>query len=351
MHVLRTASIAVVAGLTWLGTPAHAADPPAWEAFAKTDLAADANAALRYWRAWTFLQEDERAWLQALDSSTLADGDFELDDEGLARLHSERETIDMLIEASAMERCDFGIDYQKGPEALIPHLSAMRLSAFLLAVDARVAFDNGETEQAVASLAAGYALAEHCTQDRVLISALVGMSIFRLIDDVVLYAEDINALDEASRRTLCAALDRFDDEDPFRVLRSIEMEGRMMGDWWMAAARRGDFDLLASTLDGAAAGDAVESLVGPMRRAARADVNAIAAAQVEPFRTYYESVEQAWNQEDAPRQLAVLEKGVVQGDFGPFTQVMGASLRRVYRNDIESRKALATRRSEMTCSS
>ncbi|MEO1130595.1 MAG: hypothetical protein AAFX05_12940, partial [Planctomycetota bacterium] len=302
MHVLRTASIAVVAALTWLGSPAHAGDPPAWEAFAKTDLTSDANAALRYWRAWTFLQEDERAWLQAIDSSTLADGDFALDDEGLARLAAEGDTLTMLIEAATMERCDFGIDYHKGPGALIPHLSAMRLSAFLLAVDARVAFDNGETAKAATSLAAGYALAEHCTQDRVLISALVGMSIFQLIDDVVQYAEDINALDEASRRTLCAALDRFDDEDPFRVLRSIEMEGRMMSDWWMATARRADFDLLAGTLDGAAAGNTVESLVGPMRRATRADVDAIAAAQVEPFRTYYESVEQAWNQEDAPRQ-------------------------------------------------
>ncbi|MEO1130279.1 MAG: hypothetical protein AAFX05_11325, partial [Planctomycetota bacterium] len=69
----------------------------------------------------------------------------------------------------------------------------------------------------------------------------------------------------------------------------------------------------------------------------------------EPFRTYYESVEQAWNQEDAPRQLAVLEKGVAQGDFGPFTQVMGASLRRVYRNDVESRKVLGARRLDMAC--
>src|SRR5205823_4594523 len=73
--------------------------------------------------------------------------------------------------------CDWELPLAEGSDLinlLLPQLQALRDLGLVLAVQARLALAEGHTEQALASLQTGFALAQHLGQGPFVIQALVG---------------------------------------------------------------------------------------------------------------------------------------------------------------------------------
>lgn len=91
-----------------------------------------------------------------------------------------RECLTDLHEAAAMPGCRFPLDFSGGIEMLLPHLAPMRNGARLLALENLLAIEQGETEQALASLHTGLKLQQALRTEPLLISQLVRIACVHL---------------------------------------------------------------------------------------------------------------------------------------------------------------------------
>src|SRR4051812_4448872 len=74
------------------------------------------------------------------------------------------------------------LDYSQGFELLLPHLSPMRGIVRLMSADATARVQNNDANGAASLIDQMYGVAGHMGDDRVLISSLIGQSIFTLAD-------------------------------------------------------------------------------------------------------------------------------------------------------------------------
>ena len=169
------------------------------------------NAALRYWQAIHGVQtEDSQKLREAYTGPNSA-----LTDEVKELLSKHRSEVNILIKASKMERCDFEVDYDEGFNAILPHLSPLRNSARILALDAQRAMSEGKPDEAAERLAAIFSMARHVCSDKLLISSLVGIAIESLAETNLQSMND--RLTQEGRADVLAALDKYDTVDPFGV--------------------------------------------------------------------------------------------------------------------------------------
>ena len=140
--------------------------------------------------------------------------------------------IDAIITRGARkERCDFGLDYAQGPAMLVPHLSPMRLITEALETIVRLRRLQGEHAKAATCMDAMYAMGFQLAQDGTVISSLVGISIFRMSDDMVAEAIEAGDIGPAEASLLLKRLKAADEDDPFGLINSIAMEKTLMGNW------------------------------------------------------------------------------------------------------------------------
>ena len=93
------------------------------------------NAALYYWRALYSLDRDfQRQTGDLLQHDRTAD--WAPPESTVAKLKENRDFITQLLQASRIDKCDFGIAYDEGFMALLPHVGPLRSGARILAMDA-----------------------------------------------------------------------------------------------------------------------------------------------------------------------------------------------------------------------
>jgi len=126
---------------------------------------------------------------QAFDSLRVSDSEsLELEDfnrvddpEWLAlaqRVVSDNaEYYSLLEEASRTPACAFPVDWEAGINAQFPHLGKMRQVARMLRVRAEVLAADGDTDEAIASCAVAFRMAEHIQMEPTLIAPLVGIAL------------------------------------------------------------------------------------------------------------------------------------------------------------------------------
>jgi len=296
------------------------------------------NAALRYWRAFSLLSEADSETIKTLHDAQQARGDTWLDNQEHAEwLASKGETIGLLIDASEMPEADFGIDYAKGIDALLTHLSPMRASARLLLLRARADLRAGEPDLAVERVAAAMRMAEHITDDRVIISSLVSATTFKAAGDLILEAHESGALDGADLTPVRGAMDRFDRRDPFAVLESVRSERDIFGGWLHRT--------LADLPENGRAGTVLDMLSlsatkmdeEGRRAIATIETNKGLDSQMASLRLYFKQAIDAWHEPDAPDRLRMLEQSVSEGVFGNVAIFMAPSLTRAHEHDTRAR--------------
>lgn len=283
------------------------------------------NAALRYWRAWSVMSPELQEAVKSVPQEDLAVAGAKLPDGVRQRVASEGPgVVALLRRAAAMPECDFANETELGPGMLLPQLGPMRVSARLLAIDARMALDAGNADDAVESLVAGYRVSLHATEGNALIGSLVGAACFKAVDAVAGDALARNALNAAARARLREALAGFDPADPFRVHASFVEEGTAMVGWLRGlASGSGGAARVREALKPLGAEDAVV--------AALADADdAAMGSYIDLFAAFYRHMLAAWDAPDAATKLAELEGRVAEGAYGPITLAMAGAVTKAY---------------------
>lgn len=178
------------------------------------------NAALLHYQA-IMLRDPElsdlmRDWI---------DRDGPLGPEVVAALEAHQGTIGAyLLPAASLERADFGVRYDLGWEALLPHLGGLRDSARLLVLDAR-RLAGRDPAGSAARLAAAVRVGEHAADGAVIIGKLVGYSVVSMACKEIERQAQAGVFGEPERGVLLGALGRVDRRNPLGMDQAIRMEG------------------------------------------------------------------------------------------------------------------------------
>ena len=140
-----------------------------------------ANAALQFWKAVAYyptLSAEEEKIVEGWATVPL-DGSVE-------KILSQSQNAILFFERAAKcPYCDWGLDYNDGIELLLPHLAKARQLARLTSLHARQAFARGDIQTAQADAHTIAVMARYVAQDPIMISKLVGISMERLVIDLL----------------------------------------------------------------------------------------------------------------------------------------------------------------------
>lgn len=136
------------------------------------------NAAVRYWTAFALLQ-DPPANAGATDLLVrVAEGNASWDEAQLGPiLDANAQAIAIMERASTLRSCDWGIEYELGPNAPIPHLARARVLGRLSVVSGTRLAARGQTSEAVDRWLAAIRFSQHLAQGGTLISLLSANSV------------------------------------------------------------------------------------------------------------------------------------------------------------------------------
>lgn len=286
------------------------------------------NAALYYWRAFYTLDRDfqrESGDLLPTDRAP----DWKPDAGTVAKLNANGAFIRELLVATRIDRCDFGIAYEEGFMALLPHLGLMRSSGRILVLDARRLMAEGDADGAAERLAGVIRMGVHIRNDNVLISALVSMAVTSLAAGEAEVLAGSGKLTAAGRDTILGALQPLNQADGFGVKRCLEME------------RNITVDYLRQRLTGPEAGKKLLEMglveVSPETKEELSGLDEAAVrADLEKVDTFYKELLRDWDDADYAARLRGLESRLEKGEFGVLAKLMVPSVFKAKSSDVKS---------------
>jgi hypothetical protein len=178
------------------------------------------NSAVRYWSAFALLQDppaNEGATALLL---RVAEGAAPWDEAQLGPiLDANAQALAIMERASTLRSCDWGIEYELGPNAPIPHLARARVLGRLTVVSGMRLAARGRTSEAVDRWLAAIRFSRHLAQGGTLISLLSANSV--LLPSLRALAGEVSRLTPESRARIDATLRAlpetgFDWEDAMR---------------------------------------------------------------------------------------------------------------------------------------
>lgn len=131
------------------------------------------NAAVLYYQAFMLFEDDHEI---ASMRDDYWHGQIELNETLEAYFAKNRRIIDMVLDATRIDRCDWGLDYSQGTGVLLPPHQQARRIFFLIAAEATMQFDRGHPRTALERCVAMYRMARHLNE-RPLICYLIGLAI------------------------------------------------------------------------------------------------------------------------------------------------------------------------------
>ena len=132
------------------------------------------NAAVLYYKAFLILKEPSEDVQKMM--SDLRDGKIKPNDEIRQCLQDNRHVIEFAEAAAGVRDCDWGYDISKGFDVMLPELSKIRMTAFLLTAQAQILAEEGDYKAALDKCLTIHKMARH-VGDRMLISHLVGTAL------------------------------------------------------------------------------------------------------------------------------------------------------------------------------
>jgi hypothetical protein len=131
------------------------------------------NAALRYWMAFAMLKDPPADEATAALLDRVAAGTSPWDEAKLGKFLSDNhEAIGIMLRASTLPSCDWGLEYEMGPNTPIAHLAKARVLGRLSGAAAARALAGGQAAQAADIWLAGVRFSQHVARDGTLISLL-----------------------------------------------------------------------------------------------------------------------------------------------------------------------------------
>lgn len=300
------------------------------------------NAALKYWAAFVGIERALADKIREVDWKTI--GTAATPETLPASFKEASEAIpewlvNSLLHAASHEHCDFEVEYEKGIQALMPHVGPARNGGRILKVDARAKLAQGDVQGAADRVAAIYRLSEHISRDRILISSLVSIAITHGANEEVSALVASGRLTAQARDTIAAALARFDERDPFGTRRAVDGEREITVTWIRATFTGPDAgkNLMVQYGDAFAADEpGVAKIIREM------DERRLAEA-LDQLSTYYDAGMAVWDRPDAVAHLDQLAEQAA-AKFGPLSNFLAPALGRARRSDFEAQAALQAAR-------
>ena len=142
-----------------------------------------ANAALAYWQAFALMPAIDNDLRKKLGQCV--SGEHPVDKQLQDLVNSSANALQYMHRGTKVDACDWGIAYDLGPYAMLPHLSKSRDLARIALLRARLSFNAGENQAAMDDIIATVRLGRHSAQEGViiLISILVNYGIEAQIVD------------------------------------------------------------------------------------------------------------------------------------------------------------------------
>lgn len=163
------------------------------------------NAALRYWMAFALLQDPSGSAATADLLVRVAEGSAPWDEGRLGPiLDANAEALEIMGRASNLRSCDWGVEYELGPSAPIPHLARARVLGRLAVLSGMRLAARGQTSEAVDRWLAAIRSSQHLAQGGTLISLLSANSV--LLPSLRALAGEVSRLTPESRTRIDAAL-------------------------------------------------------------------------------------------------------------------------------------------------
>ncbi|MHC4334967.1 MAG: hypothetical protein ACYSUV_14620 [Planctomycetota bacterium] len=153
-------TIVVVSLITFVSTQPAFAYPPD-------------NAAILYYRACLLYQANEEIGGALSD---LHKGKIELNDQIREYVEKNRYVINLVLDASEVRNCDWGLDYSEGLAVLAPPLNVLRKLGRLVIADGKILAEEGEYEAALSRCLSVRKMGRHVGEP-LIIDYLVGLSL------------------------------------------------------------------------------------------------------------------------------------------------------------------------------
>jgi hypothetical protein len=248
-------------------------------------------------------------------------------------------TVEQLLAASRMTRCDFELPYENGIGVVLPHLSFLRKSARLLRLDARRLLIEGKPDEAAERVAALFRIAGQLKSDEILINTLVGVAIASggNTESEVLIKSGV--LTASGRENILGAINTLGAVDPYGFKTALRGEQRITVGWVRTRyAGQGGQKLV----------EEIERDWG-MVKGSREELNLIGKMDEKQLKEsldqldgYHELIQSMWDLPDAPARLEVIGSRIEKGDFGQVAKFMAPAISRACSASQKAAAELAT---------
>lgn len=290
------------------------------------------NAALAYHQLRDAVTKEQGA---ALGNGWTSRDEGPLTEEHRKLLAEHRDYVQGILRATEIEDCDWGIQYQDGFGALLPHLGQLRGFCRVLLFDSRRCLADNDKRGYVERVNGVYRLSRHASQGPVLISSLVGEAIQATAVAETRQQLDAGRLDVETARGLLNAARGNVGDDTHHYKDAIRMEAYLAVDW------------VKSRYTGADAGKRLLAELSFMDDGRETETHDVAgmdgealAREAEKARAYYEEVQRIWDDPDAARKFEEVQKRLEEGKYGTFTFLI-ASFERCHRSMVKGKSELA----------
>ena len=205
--------------------PMLAADPPGGTPPA-ADSSASLNAALIYWQAFAAMPTLPDEHQQKFDAA-IKTVDTPVTEELRPTMALFGLSLGELQRARTAPVCDWQLNYEAGPQLLLPHLQKARELSRAALLRARLRFAAGEADAAVEDVVAVLKMARDSGRSPLLISLLVDIAIEKMAGEVL--AANLPRLQAGQLDQLAVALNQLPPTATFADC--VRCEGRIFGGW------------------------------------------------------------------------------------------------------------------------
>lgn len=152
--------------------------------------------------------------------------------EEISKLINSQEVQDiyeLLEKGSQKPKCRFNIEYEKGPETLLPHLNHMRYITRLFCARALLEAESGDVEKAVNTLLIGLRISNHLKDEPIEISQLLRIFCDGMIIECIKNIADSKSISLEQANVIISELSTRKDIKPFI---KGEDNQRILGIWF-----------------------------------------------------------------------------------------------------------------------
>ena len=283
-------------------------------------MSAPTNAALLYGRAMRLISSEALGAMGEKDPKT-----DEPTDRAREAIQSYGSSLSVARRASRLARSDWGIEYQQGPGALVDHAGPFR--GLWRALDNEAAIlTKSEPDRAVENVVAMLSMSEHITQDRILLSSLVGAAMSSGSVKRLNAMMDAGIVTRKNAAELLAGLERVRDLDLFRLREAMANEKWTASEWLRAVGTGPDAGRRVADLLAMLVAEDADELLDAL---ALMDERQIAPLFDETARAYDDMIA-AFDAPDPAAELERISDAIGAGEYGVVAMRFAASLTRAY---------------------